>query len=67
MTFDLSATQLAYYDRHENLAVEAGDYELRVARASDAVEATETLTVTETADVPRNGRRYFTDTDVDAA
>jgi beta-glucosidase len=67
VTFDVAATQLAYHDRHENLAVEAGEYELRVARASDAVEATETLTVTDTADVPRNGRRYFTDTDVDAA
>ncbi|MEF8851129.1 MAG: glycoside hydrolase family 3 N-terminal domain-containing protein [Haloarculaceae archaeon] len=67
VTFDVSATQLAYHDRHGNLAVEAGDYELRIARGATDVAGTGTLAVTETADVPRNGRRYFTETAVDEA
>lgn len=64
MTFDVSATRPAYHDRHGNLAVEAGDYELRVARGADAIVETETLTVTETTAVPHSGRRYFTETGV---
>ncbi|WP_459880194.1 glycoside hydrolase family 3 N-terminal domain-containing protein [Halorubrum gandharaense] len=65
VTFEVSATQLAFHDRNVDLVVEDGDYELRVGRAADRIEDAVTLTVSETKPVPRTGRRYYTATAVD--
>ncbi|WP_394339011.1 glycoside hydrolase family 3 N-terminal domain-containing protein [Halosimplex salinum] len=65
VTFELGASQFAYHDRDMNLAVEAGDYELRVAHSATEVAESETVSVTDTKAVPRTARRYVTETSVD--
>lgn len=62
--FDVDATQLAYHDTDMNLVVEAGEYEVRVGRSSEDIAANEGFEVTESKQVPRSGRTYFTETDV---
>ncbi|GAB3670064.1 glycoside hydrolase family 3 N-terminal domain-containing protein [Halopiger thermotolerans] len=66
VTFELSATQLAFHDLDMNLAVEEGPYEVRIGRSADDIVATADLEVTDTKQVPKTARTYFTETSVDA-
>jgi beta-glucosidase len=62
VSFDLSTTQLASHDRHMDLVVEPGPFELRVGRAADAIEAAETVEVVgDRYEVPNAGRSYATE------
>ncbi|WP_247004736.1 glycoside hydrolase family 3 N-terminal domain-containing protein [Halosolutus gelatinilyticus] len=65
VTFELSATQLAYHDLDMNLAVEEGPYEVRIGRSAADIVASEELEVTATKTVPKTGRAYFTETTVE--
>ncbi|MFC7142689.1 glycoside hydrolase family 3 N-terminal domain-containing protein [Halosimplex aquaticum] len=67
VSFELGASQLAYHDRSMTLAVEEGEYELRVAHSATDVAETATVSVTESKPVPRTARRYVTETTVDEA
>ncbi|WP_415383208.1 glycoside hydrolase family 3 N-terminal domain-containing protein [Halosimplex sp. TS25] len=67
VSFELGASQLAYHDRSMTLAVEAGDYELRVGHSAAEIAETATLSVTDSKTVPRSARRYVTETSVDEA
>ena len=66
VTFEVDATQLAYHDRDMNLAVHEGPYELRVGHSAADVAATASVEVTDTKVVPRTGRTYFAETDVES-
>nr|WP_246310170.1 glycoside hydrolase family 3 N-terminal domain-containing protein [Halobaculum halophilum] len=67
VTFELPASLLAYHDRDMNLVVHEGSYELRIGRSAADVVATETVDVSESKVVPRNGRAYFAETHVEDA
>ncbi|MFW6382433.1 MAG: glycoside hydrolase family 3 N-terminal domain-containing protein [Haloferacaceae archaeon] len=64
VAFEVDASQLAYHDRDMNLAVEAGPYELRVGHSAAMIADAASFEVTETKEVPENGRTYFTETRV---
>lgn len=63
--FTVDASQLAFYDRDMNLAVEAGPYEFRIGRSASDIVAAAAFEVTATKDVPATGRTYFTETRVE--
>ncbi|TYT63380.1 glycoside hydrolase family 3 N-terminal domain-containing protein [Natrialba swarupiae] len=65
VSFELSATQLAYHDLEMTLTVEEGPYEVQIGRSSTDVVATAELEVTGTKRVPKTARTYFTETDVE--
>ncbi|MFB6141471.1 MAG: glycoside hydrolase family 3 N-terminal domain-containing protein [Halosimplex sp.] len=65
VSFEIGASQLAYHDRNANLTVEAGDYELRVGHSAEDIAETAQLSVTDSKQVPRTSRRYFTETALD--
>ncbi|WP_440767106.1 glycoside hydrolase family 3 N-terminal domain-containing protein [Natronorubrum sp. DTA7] len=64
VSFEVDASQLAYHDRDFDLAVEKGPYEFRIGHSAAEVAATAAFEVTETKEVPRTSRTYFTETDV---
>ncbi|SDK54718.1 beta-glucosidase [Natronorubrum texcoconense] len=66
VTFEFSATQLAFHDLDMNLTVEEGPYEIRVGSSATDIEATEDLEITDTKTVPKTARTYYTDSAVDA-
>jgi len=65
VTFEVGASQLAYHDRDVTLSIESDDYELRLGHSAAEIVETETLSVTESTQVPRSARRYATETTVD--
>ncbi|WP_459194280.1 glycoside hydrolase family 3 N-terminal domain-containing protein [Halosimplex sp. J119] len=67
VSFELGASQLAYHDRSMTLAVEEGEYELRVGHSATEIAAAETIAVTDSKQVSRSARRYVTETTVDEA
>ncbi|WP_440767052.1 fibronectin type III-like domain-contianing protein [Natronorubrum sp. DTA7] len=66
VTFELSATQLAFHDLDMNLTVEEGPYEVRIERSSVDIVASESLDVAATKAVPKTGRTYVTPVTVDS-
>lgn len=64
VSFELSATQLAFHDEQMDLSVEEGEYELRVGRSADDIVTRGTVTVTDTKEVPEDGRTYFSETEI---
>ncbi|WP_368409141.1 glycoside hydrolase family 3 N-terminal domain-containing protein [Halocatena marina] len=64
VSFEVDASQLAYYDRDFNLAVEEGPYEFRVGHSASDIVTTASFTVNKTKEVPSTGRTYFTETRV---
>lgn len=64
VSFEVDASQLAYYDRDFDLAVEAGPYEFRAGHSASDIVMTASFEVTGTKEVPSTGRTYFTDTHV---
>jgi beta-glucosidase len=64
VSFEVDASQLAYYDRDFDLAVEAGPYEFRVGHSASNIAMTAPFEVTGTKEVPSGGRTYFTGTQV---
>lgn len=67
VSFEIDASQLAYHDRDMNLAVEEGPYEFRVGHSAADVVSTASFEVTDTKEVPKGGRTYFTETELDDA
>ncbi len=65
VSFEVDATQLAYHDPDMNLVVPEGSFELRVGHSAAAVAETATVEVTDSKRVPRTGRTYFSETDVE--
>ncbi|WP_435102886.1 glycoside hydrolase family 3 N-terminal domain-containing protein [Halarchaeum sp. P4] len=66
VTFDVHASQLAFHDRDMNLVVEEGPYQVRVGEAADQIVETADFEVTDTKELPKTGRTYFTDTRVES-
>lgn len=64
VSFELSATQLAFHDLDMDLSVEAGTYELRIGRSATDIVASGSIEVTDTEEVPEDGRTYFSRTEV---
>lgn len=67
ITFELPTSLLAFHDRDMNLVVHEGSYELRIGHSAEDIVARETVEVTESKVVPRTGRAYFAETDVESA
>lgn len=65
VTFSVDAAQLAFHDRDMSLAVEAGVYGLRVGPSAAEIVDAAAFEVTDTTEVPRSARTYFTETAVD--
>ncbi|GAB7018296.1 glycoside hydrolase family 3 N-terminal domain-containing protein [Halostagnicola bangensis] len=66
ITFELSATQLAFHDLNMNLTVEEGPYEVRIGRSAADIVSSAGLEITDTKAVPKTARTYYTVTSVDA-
>ncbi|WP_425498548.1 glycoside hydrolase family 3 N-terminal domain-containing protein [Haloprofundus halobius] len=67
VSFEVAASQLAYYDRDFDLTVEEGPYEFRVGHSAADVVSTARFEVPESKEVPSTGRTYFTETTVSDA
>ncbi|WP_425494227.1 glycoside hydrolase family 3 N-terminal domain-containing protein [Natronobiforma cellulositropha] len=65
VSFDLSATQLAFHDLDMNLAVETGPYEVRIGRSAADIVETLDLEITDSKVVPKTARTYYTETSVE--
>ncbi|WP_242695657.1 glycoside hydrolase family 3 N-terminal domain-containing protein [Halomontanus rarus] len=66
LSFELSPTQLASYDRKMDFVVEPGSFEVRMGRSAADIEATETFDVTGTSQrVSPNDRVYSPDITVE--
>ena len=62
VSFDVDASQLAYYDRDFNLTVEEGPYEFRVGHSATDIVSEAPFEIVETKRVPLAARTYFTET-----
>lgn len=66
VSFDVSATQLASYDRNMDLVVEPGPFEFRIGRSAADIEGAETVNIVgERLKVPTGAREYQTETTVE--
>ncbi|GAA0243146.1 glycoside hydrolase family 3 N-terminal domain-containing protein [Haladaptatus pallidirubidus] len=65
VSFEVDATQLAYHDADMNLVVSEGSFELRVGHSATEIAETATVEVSDSKRVPRTGRTYFSETEVE--
>jgi len=66
ISFEISATQLAFHDRDMNLVVEPGEYELRVGSSAADIESTADFEIVgEPRELARSARAYFSETEVE--
>jgi beta-glucosidase len=65
VSFELSASLLAFHDQDMNLTVEDGSYELRIGRSSTDIAAAEPFDIINSKRVQTTGRTYFAETDIE--
>lgn len=60
IVFEINIPQLAFYDVNMSYRVEKGKYELSVGHSAKDIVDRVSFTISDTREIPRSGRRYFT-------
>jgi len=65
VTFKLSATQLAFYDREMRLVVEPGEFKVMIGGSSEDIRLTGKFEVVEGSEVIPSARIFFSHVEVE--